>query len=148
MLLSQVRDYIASLEIEEDDHCYSGKLPYKEEKSIGVYNLKRSRNARIIIGGRKNASFAIKSISLLIHWNKNQIQTEEAALRLQECLMECRECQTGQNLIKFIHLYYDEPIPIDTDENGVYEYVIECDVYYEKGKIKDYDENESTVFCR
>ena len=36
MMLSDVRDYIASLKIA--DSVYMGKLPDKQEKSIGVYN--------------------------------------------------------------------------------------------------------------
>lgn len=29
-------------------------------------------------------------------------------------------------------LLLDEPVSVDTDENGIYEYVIECDFYYER----------------
>lgn len=133
MLLSQIRNYIASLRIAEDEHCYSGKLPDKEDKSIGVYHLKQPRKATATPGGEANKSYGIKSISLLVHWNADQIQTEKAALALQKRLRECRGYEVGQERIKFIRLYYDEPISVDTDENGIYEYVIECDVYYEKG---------------
>lgn len=133
MLLSQIRDYIASLGIAEEEHCYSGKLPDKEDKSIGVYHLKQSRTVAAAPGGEENKSYGIKSISLLVHWNADQIQTEETALALQKRLRECRGYEAGTERIKFIKLYYDEPISVDTDENGIYEYVIECDVYYEKG---------------
>lgn len=38
MMLEDVRDYIASLDVAE--HVYMGKLPDKEDKSVGVYNSK------------------------------------------------------------------------------------------------------------
>lgn len=38
MMLADVRDYIDSLGIAE--HVYMGKLPDKEDKSVGVYNSK------------------------------------------------------------------------------------------------------------
>ena len=41
MMLSDVRDYVESLELA--DQVYMGSLPDKQEKSIGVYNSKRIR---------------------------------------------------------------------------------------------------------
>lgn len=38
MTLADVRDYIESIGLTE--HVYMGKLPDKEEQSIGVYNSK------------------------------------------------------------------------------------------------------------
>lgn len=133
MLLRDVRDYIASLGIAEDEHCYCGKMADKKQKCIGVYHLKRTRDASPVPGGEKNLSYGIKSVSILVHWNGKQAEAEETALRLQKALKDCREVLTGECRIKFIHVYYEEPVPVDTDENGIYEYVIECDIYHERG---------------
>lgn len=132
MMLKDVRDYIAALGIAEDEHCYCGKMADKKDKSIGVYPLKNRQPNHIPIGGIKNASYGTKGISFLVHWNKSPTETEKAAIALQEALISCREQQVNGHAIKFIDVLYDEPIPVDTDDNGIYEYVIECLFYYER----------------
>lgn len=132
MTLKDVRDYVATLEIAEDEHCYCGKMPDKKEKSIGVYPLKRGQPPRIPLGGTRNASYGKKAVSILVHWNRSPGETEEAAKRLQEALMCSRQEQANGKLIKFILLSNEEPIPVGTDDGGIYEYVLEAMIYYDK----------------
>ena len=132
MMLKDIRDYVASLGISEDEHCYCGKMPDKKDKSIGTYPLKNRRTNNIPLGGIQNSSYGVKGISFLIHWNKNPTETETAAMALQEALISCKEKLVNGHRIKFIDVAYDEPISVDTDENGIYEYVIECLFYYER----------------
>lgn len=132
MTLEDIRDYVATLGIAEDEHCYCGKMPDKKEKSICVYPLKNRQPCNIPIGGLENASYGAKGISFLIHWNRIPGESEAAAARLQQKLLSCREEHVGEHTIKFIGVAYDEPIPIDTDDNGIYEYVIECLFYCER----------------
>lgn len=132
MMLKDIRDYIATLGIAEDEHCYCGKMADKKDKSVGVYSLKQRQPSRIPLGGMENASYAVKSISLLVHWDKSPTESEKAAVALQEALLSCREQQINGHTMKFITIGYEEPIPVDTDENGIYEYVIECLFYYER----------------
>ncbi len=132
MTLGDVRDYIAALGIAEDSHCYCGKMPDKKDKSIGVYPLKNGRPNRIPIGGMAHASYGVKGISILVHWNRSPTETEAAAEALQEALISCREEQINGYTIKFIDVAYDEPVSVDTDDNGIFEYVIECLFYYER----------------
>ena len=134
MRLLDVRNYIASLGIADENKCYCGKMDGKKDKSIGVYPLKRAADAKIPLGGMKNASYGAKAISLLVHWNKSPTETEAAAEKLQEALMRCREEKTGEHTIKFIKVGYDEPISVGTDDNGIFEYVIECIFYYERSR--------------
>lgn len=132
LYLSDIRDFIGTMGITEDEKVYSGKMPDKTFKSIGVYNLKRSRPPNIPAGGLKNSSYGIKSVSLLVHWNKSQREAERAAQLLWNKLYYMRNEEINENRILFILLSFDEPISVDTDDNGVYEYVIECDFYYER----------------
>ena len=82
LYLSDIRDFIGTMGITDDEKVYSGKMPDKNFKSIGVYNLKRSRPPNIPAGGLKNSSYGVRSVSLLCHWNKSQRETERAAQRL------------------------------------------------------------------
>lgn len=130
--LEDVRDYVATLGIAEDEHCYCGKMAGKKEKSIGVYPLKNKLPNQIPIGGIQNASYGKKGISILIHWNKIPGESEQVAVELQEALQLCENVTIDGHTIKFIDVAYNEPIPVDTDDNGIYEYVIECLFYYER----------------
>ncbi len=132
MRLRDIRDYIAAIGIADDQNCYCGKMTDKKEKAIGVYPLKDRQSGSIPLGGAKYSSYGVKAISLLIHWNRSPTESEVAADALQEVLISCRNVTVNGQTIKFIFVTYDEPIPVDTDENGIYEYVIECLIYYER----------------
>ncbi|MBO5159633.1 MAG: hypothetical protein J6B94_08620 [Lachnospiraceae bacterium] len=129
MMLSDVRDYIESLGIAE--HVYSGKLDAKKEKSIGVYNSKHEHVYKTAIGGPELESYGTKHITLLVHWNKSQRETEKAATDLFKKITLVREEKINDVTMKFILPIYDLQ-DVGTVENGIYEMVIEAAVIYEK----------------
>ena len=109
-----------------------GKLDNKKDKSIGVYPLKRSGPPVVPIGGLKNSKYNIKSISVLIHWNKNMDETEQAAYALFRGIQRETYMRMGRVQIYYVDLKVPEPVSVGTDDKGVYEYVIEFDIYYER----------------
>ncbi len=129
-MLSDVRDYIDSLQIAE--HVYMGKLDAKPEKSVGVYNSKHAHAYRTAIGGSSMASYGTKYVTLLIHWNKSPGETEKAAAKLFEAVSSAREIRINDAVIKFIQPLYDLQ-DIGTDDAGVYEMVMEAAVICGKG---------------
>lgn len=131
MMLSDVRDYIAFLNLA--DHVYMGKLPDKQEKSIGVYNSKHQHAYHTAIGGPALESYGTKYVTLLVHWNKSPRDTEKAATALFEAVRTAREVTVNDAKIKFIQPLY-EIQDVGTDDAGVYEMVIEAAVIYEKGE--------------
>lgn len=132
LFLSEIRDYVAALDIAEDDHVYSGKLDNKKMESIGVYNNKRGNPLKETIGGDKSESYGKKAVSMLVHWNKSQRETEKKAYELYELLRACRNALVGTTKILFTKMAMNEPVDIGTDENGIYEMVIDFDIYYER----------------
>ncbi len=130
MMLEDVKDFIKSLNLSE--HIYMGKLDSKKEMSIGVYHSKREMPYTTAIGGPSLRSYGVKSVSLLVHWNKSPRDTEKAAKALFEALRDARESKINNSTIKFIQLLYDEPIDVGTDDNGVYEMVIDAAVVFKK----------------
>lgn len=127
--LADIKDYIKTLELAE--HHYIGKLDNKKDKSIGVYQRQNSYGPRICIGS--SSSFERKPISVLVHWNKNARETEEQAFLLYQKLTEAiMPLQMGNTKVFFIDMLNAEPVDVATDDNGVYERVIEFDLYYRK----------------
>jgi len=130
--LKEIRQYIAGLGIAADDHVYIGKLDNKQQKSIGVYRRSTNGSPAMAIGGAECTTYGTKPVSLLIHWNKNPSETEEAAEQLFEKLQETTGLTIGNTRINFIQLMVPEPQDLGTDENGVYEYVIWLDFIFER----------------
>lgn len=77
MTLSDVRDFIESLGITEN--VYQGKMPDKEDKSIGVYNSKHNYPYKTALGGTSCESYGVKYMTFLVHWNKSPQDTEDAS---------------------------------------------------------------------
>lgn len=129
MTLADVRDYIASLDLTKE--VYMGKLPDKPERSIGVYNSKHQYPYHGTLGGPNQQGYGIKHITLLVHWNKSPRDTEKVATALFDAINIARDVKINETTIKFIQSLYDLQ-DIGTDDAGVYEYVIEVAVIYEK----------------
>lgn len=132
VLLRDIRDWVASLKLAADEHCYCGKLDNKADCSIGTYNLKNKRTPRKIVGGMDNSSYYTKGISFLIHWNKSPSETEENALNFYKMIETMRNVTINGHNIIFAEMLQEEPVSVDTDEHGIYEYVIECIFYVRK----------------
>lgn len=128
--LAEVRDWIKTFNAA--NNYYIGKLDNKQENSIGIYQRKTIDGPRVAIGGRTLASYDVKSISILIHWNKNANETEKRAQYLYNRLFEAESVVIGGTPIKMIALLQNEPVDVGTDDNNVYERVIELDLYYER----------------
>ena len=130
LYLADIKDWLKGFNIAE--HYYTGKLDNKQDKSIGVYQLKTSREPRKCIGGM--ASYEIKPVSLLVHWNNDSLETEMASYKLFEAIKQSNNVTIGNTRIPYIRLLSSEPIDVATDDKGVYERVIELEIYFEKGE--------------
>lgn len=128
--LAEVRDWIKTFNAA--NNYYIGKIDNKQENSIGIYQRKTIDGPRVAIGGRTLASYEVKSISILIHWNKNANETEKRAQYIYNRLFEAESVVIGGTPIKMIALLQNEPVDVGTDDNNVYERVIELDLYYER----------------
>ena len=130
--IGDVRDYIAGLGIADNNNVYCGKLDNKKDKSIGVYNLNRQRPPQTAVGGLNNSSYRVKSISILVHWNTSVRDTEKAAEQLYNMLTDMNHITINDTQVFFTKMLVDEPVDVGTDDKGIFESVIELDIYYER----------------
>ena len=126
--LTDIKDWLKTLI--EADHYYVGKLDTKHDKSIGVYQRKNPAPPIKAIG--QNSSYEIKPISILIHWNKNADETERTAFELYQQLCAVSSLVLNETQVHFIALLQSEPVDVGTDDNGIFERVIEFDIYYKR----------------
>ena len=130
--LTEIRQWIASLGIAEDQHVYIGKLDNKQQKSIGVYGRSGSGSPDIALGGLERTTYDTKRLSLLVHWTTRKAESEVAAYELFEKLRNVSSLDIGDTHIKYLRLMVPEPQDVGTDDGGVYEYVIWLDLIYER----------------
>ena len=130
MRLRDVMEWLQGLSAIADNY-YCGTLDAKKQKSIGVYQLK-SPLSHIAVGGRENTKTLFKSVSLLVHWTDNSDDTEIFSQSLYNELEAAKNVIVGGKTVNYIEMLQFEPVDVGTDENGVFERVIECIFYYQK----------------
>ena len=130
--LTEIRQWIASLGIAEDQHVYIGKLDNKQQKSIGVYGRSGSGSPGIALGGLECTTYDTKRLSLLVHWTTRKAESEVAAYELFEKLRNVSSLDIGDTHINYLSLMVPEPQDVGTDDNEVYEYVIWLDLIYQR----------------
>lgn len=130
MLLNDVREWIESMDIA--DQVYMGRLDNKQDKSFGVYPRQRQGMPVTAIGGLSASSYDIMPITVLVHWNRKFRETEAAAYDLWDRLTEVTNLDVGDQHIDYLALQVPSPVFVNTDDNGVYEYVIDFDIYFRR----------------
>lgn len=128
MTLADVRNWLKSFDIAE--HYYIGKLDNKQDKSLGVYSLKSNTPPVTAIGCV--STYDIMGVSLLLHYNNNANETEIVARKLYDFLLSTKNTQINNIPVYMIKLLQPEPVDVGTDEKGVYEWVIEMKIYFER----------------
>lgn len=101
-------------------------------KTICIRNLTSNRG-RLAIGGLDNTSTAVKGISIVVHWNKNPDETERVAQSIHALFYGGQPLISGYQAV-MCDMRSDEPISVGTDDNGIYEYVIETWITYKREK--------------
>ncbi|HHY42981.1 MAG TPA: hypothetical protein GX514_09115 [Thermoanaerobacterales bacterium] len=110
---------------------FAGGLRTTTEKAIVVYNGRAFVN-QTALGGPQNSSYRGKGIRILVHWTKNVKESEQKAQEIYNLLHGMtNETIQGKKIIK-IDMRDPEPIYLGIDENGIFEYVIDLEIIYQK----------------
>lgn len=128
MLLSEVREYLKTKI--DCPQWYSGKIDGSKEKCIGLYNV-QGPAPNLALGGLVNTSYSTKAISILVHWTKNCNTAEQKSQEVYNALFGQEAIIGDKRVIKF-DMRTPEPVAVGTDSNGVFEFVIETVIYYER----------------
>lgn len=127
--LKTIKDYFKS-EFKWSDYISIGKIDNNQEKAICFYNSKRNLSYQGVIGGVINKTTYIKPITILLRYTKNQDSAEKKAQEIFEFFEE--RTFFIENKRVFTQMYNEEPINLGTDDNNVYEYSIEINLYIER----------------
>lgn len=128
MTLADIRDWLKTQVA--CPQWYIGKIDGSKEQCIGVYSLPAGA-PNIAIGGLENTSYASKAITILIHWSKNANVAEQKAQEVYTALFGQSGEIAGHRVVSF-DMRTAEPVSVGTDDEGIYEYVIDTTIYYER----------------
>ena len=129
MTISDFRDWLKTKI--DCPNWYSGGLRTADEKAIVVYNGNAFINP-MAIGGLQNSSYKGKGIRILIHWNKNVKESELKAQEVYNILHGLTNVEiAGKRVIQF-NMRDPEPVYLGVDESGIFEYVIDLEIIYER----------------
>ena len=130
--LADVRDWLRSLDV-LDATWTIGRYEAGKERRCCVYQRSGYGGATVAIGGRAATRTLVKSVSVLVHWNANHRETEEAARALYDALaFNPRPVTIGDDTASYIDLQLSEPVDLGSDENGTFERSIWLDIYYQE----------------
>ncbi|MFT8313176.1 MAG: minor capsid protein [Clostridium sp.] len=129
MLLSEIKDWLKT-KITDCPNWYVSKIDGSVDQCIGIYSIPGGK-PNIAVGGLDNTSYAKKSISILIHWGNQTTPAEQKAQAVYDVLFGQSDVIAGKRVIMF-DMRTPEPIGVGTDDNGIYEFVIETTIIYER----------------
>lgn len=109
---------------------YLGYLEEKKEMSLGIYEPNENEN-EIFFGGIDNSEIKTINISLLLHGNTSQRETQERALELFQVLEENLYGFDFDNwAIYRLYTVENRPVYVGMDKRGIHEYVINVQIIY------------------
>lgn len=112
------------------DNWYGGKIDANKDKCIGIYNIQGNK-PQIALGGLDNTSYSSKAISILVHWTKNSNTAELKSQEVYNAFFGQKGVIGGHRVIQFDMKTY-EPVSVGADSNGIFEYVINLTIIYER----------------
>ncbi len=130
LMLSDVREWLKSLDPELVEKISVGSIDGNAEKYIGVYADESGGTARLCLGGQEQTRMQSKQVKLLVHWTNSPVQAEQKAASLWQLLLGTSG-QFGAYQIKTVDPGA-APISVGRDEKGICEYIIRLKIIYER----------------
>lgn len=107
-----------------------GKIDDNAERAICFYNSRVNRAAAHTFGGAALQSYQHKAVTILLRWGRAKQSAEDKAQEIFDFFNETQFQLDGKHA--FALSVYAAPIDLGTDDNGVYEYSVELDIYAKK----------------
>lgn len=127
MTLAEIRDWMKT--VIDCPQWYLNSMAGKVDRCITLYNTTGAAS-RIAVGGLDATGYMIKPISILVHWGKSASAAEVKAQEVYDALFG-QSANIGGKRVWF-HMPQSGPISVGVDSEGVYEFVVETHIYYER----------------
>lgn len=129
--LADIRDWLKGLNVIQATWSI-GRYEAEKEKAVCVYERPVYSEATVAIGGAEATKTLVKHVQVVVHWNKNHRETEEAAQGLYDALRFNPRPVIGGRKVSYLDLQLKEPVDLGSDTNGIFERVLWMDIYFEE----------------
>ena len=129
--VKDIRDTLATRGWCSANKLYCYKMP-EGDNLIGIYNYNGGDKTPLPMGGVDNRGYYARHISILVHWSKSATETELKAMSVYTDLQSLRNVNVGSDRLIYVDMIQDEPVDVNTADDGTFEYVIDCKMYFEK----------------
>ena len=92
-----------------------------EERALGVYVRKGSRQKQELLGGEDNRAYGILPVTILLRWGKDGVAAEAKADEIYSKLAE----------LDLSFALFEGPVWLGADGRGVFEYTVDVDFLYD-----------------
>ncbi|MGG1878262.1 minor capsid protein [Paenibacillus cisolokensis] len=127
--LANVRDWLKTQV--DSPVWYIGKIDGRQEQCIGLYNT-TGAPVRLAVGGLDATGYMVKAVSILVHWSRNANTAERKAQEVYAALFGVSGVEIGGKRVSQFRMVTPQPVNAGTDDEGIYEYVIEVHIYHER----------------
>lgn len=128
-MLTIIRDFFKK-EYGWDKSISVGRIDKDCDKAVCFYNSRHGSPKTTALGGKINKSYRLLPITILLRWTNSPVEAAAKAQELFEFFDEKTFTINEQRV--FVISRYDFPIDLGSDENGICEYSLELDFYFNK----------------
>lgn len=130
MTLDDIKTWLST--IVNSPNYYAGKGDYSQDNFIAVMDATPVKS-HMALGGVQYSSYDVKCVAFLIHWGKYQPAAEKKAYEVYNALNgNPHNAVIGGHRVIDFKMRFNQPVYLDTDDTGIYEYAIYANIYYEK----------------
>ncbi len=130
MTLVLIRDYLKAVLDHEGEWFGTAKMDGNLEKAFCLYLRPKGVINNIAVGGVDATGYGFEALSLLIRWGRNPADAEQKARQVRQALDWLAFDLDGIKC--FVQCVFGSPIPLGTDEKGVFEYSLDFNLFYER----------------
>lgn len=130
MTLEEIKAWLQT--VVKSPAYYAGQIDYSQDNCIGVDDAPPIK-AHMAIGGIDYSSYDVKCVAFFIHWGQYQ---EGAELKAYEVYNTVNgnpyHAVIGGHRVIMFEMRFSQPESAGTDKNGIYEYAVHTNIYFEK----------------
>ena len=128
--LLEIKDWLKT-KTDVGDGIAVGAIKGEKLRYIGVYDGKTAARQRVCLGGPGQTGYQERTISILVHWTKNPSQAAAKAAEIHGLFCGLSKEPMKDHCIVMADPG-GQPLSVGPDATGVYEYVINAKITYER----------------
>ena len=131
MEIDGILAYLRQILPYDDAEITAHTINRNSARAIGVFH-REGRAARVgTIGGPQNASYEMLRVTLWVRWGRDGCAADKKSAEIYHAVAERDFSHEGR--VGFMRALNAGPVWLGMDDRGIFEFVVDFDLYVEKG---------------